>query len=151
MRYNAPYIIREDGTVLITIGHMEGLDQYLRSLKSSLVGVEFSKPCKEGSENQNRAFHSLLAEWWSMGTHSAPEHVTTLPIFKEWVKATHAPPSCKTLLDEYTCYLKSWAKYNKEERIATITAVVASILQCGELSSKMDEILKGMEELFHGI
>ena len=124
------------------------------------------------TENQNRAFHALLQEFWSSGLHSY--NAKNFEQFKDFIKrdlgagferfryvietkeglawgaakaANDIPQNVARGADGHPLaagVLKSWKKYSKKERTETIDRLVSTMIQCGVNSRKFDEILKGM-------
>jgi len=124
------------------------------------------------TEQQNRAFHALLQEFWSSGCHSY--NAKNFEQFRELIKRDLGAGfekfryvietaeglkwgTAKAAYDipENVAYdacgkplaagvLKSWAKYTKKERKETIDRLINTMIQCGVSSKKFDEILEGM-------
>jgi len=130
--------------------------------------VEYDSP----TEQQNRAFHALLQEFWSSNCHSynAKNFVQFKDFIKrdlgagferyryvvetaeglKWgqVKAAYDIPE-NVAMDAYgkplaAGVLKSWGKYSKKERKETIDRLINTMIQCGVSSKKFNEILEGM-------
>ena len=126
----------------------------------------------EGTQAQNRAWHSLAQEYWTSGLHSYP--AKTFAQFRDYLKrdlgagfesfVVATPDGIKKAatkaeavdilkafgIDEVNRYalgkLKSWADYTKKERIAAIDRLIAEMIQAGCNSAKFQEILKGLEK-----
>ena len=128
------------------------------------------------TEQQNRAFHALLQEFYRTGLHSYD--VAGFEQFRNCVKRDLGAGFCAyeylrfdgkgwtweetdtvTWLagrddilhepDGYPCVkpvLKSWAKYSKKERRETIDRLISAMIQAGVNSAKFDEIIHGLAE-----
>jgi hypothetical protein len=124
------------------------------------------------TENQNRAFHALLQEFWASGAHSY--EARNFDQFRDFIKRDLGAGferyryveetesglkwgSSRAVLgipknvarDAYgnplaAGVLKSWTKYTKKERKETIDRLINTMIQCGVNSRKFDEILDGM-------
>jgi len=130
--------------------------------------LEYDTP----TEQQNRAFHALLQEFWSSGCHSYNAY--NFEQFRDFIKrdlgagferyryvveteeglkwgqakAANGIPE-NVAMDAYgnplaAGVLKSWAKYSKKERKETIDRLINTMIQCNVSSKKFDEILEGM-------
>jgi hypothetical protein len=121
-----------------------------------------------GTGAQNRAFHSLLTEYWTSGAHSYNaktfdefrdkikrslgagaerylyvELVDGLPVIRDVKKRKDIPAGTPPELCRQR--LKSWSKYTKTERTDTIDRLIAEMHQAGVNSDKFQQILEGME------
>jgi len=124
------------------------------------------------TEKQNRAFHSLLQEFWSSGAHSY--NVNNFDDFRDCIKRDLGAGFEKYRYVEDTekglrwgtakaawdipdnvardingnplaaGVLKSWKNYSKKERKETIDRLISIMIQCGVNSKKFEEILEGM-------
>jgi len=124
------------------------------------------------TERQNRAFHALLQEFWSSGTHSY--NTGNFDEFRNFIKRDLGAGferfkyveetksglrwgSCENKLDipnnvaRDECgnplaagILKSWSDYTKKERKETIDRLISTMIQCGVSSKKFEEIIDGM-------
>ena len=118
----------------------------------------------EGTGKQNRAFHSLVQEYWQTGAHSY--QAKTFERFRDFIKrdlgagfesyvyadetGMHKVKTIDEIPDSVPMShrlgkLKSWAAYTKNERIATLDRLISEMLQAGVNSRKFHEILEGME------
>lgn len=114
-----------------------------------IVHLKISKPIEKGTDNQNRAAHSLLDAFYKTGMHSAPEWVTNSDLFKLWMKVEHGPCYQKEMKDGTIIKIPiSWSLYSKMQRTDFIECIIKDITQSGALteSEKIQEIIKGMEE-----
>lgn len=111
------------------------------------VNVKVGKPEAPGTEQQNRAMHALLQEYYITGMHSAPEGCTFAD-FKIFMKLEHGPSWQLDYKGQQVRVPKSWADYTKQERADFITALISEIHQSGAYaeSAKIREIISGMEE-----
>ena len=117
-------------------------------------GEEYEvKPCENGTEKQNRAWHALLQEYWASGCHSY--NARNILHFRELIKlhlgaGTEAYYSLvddtgKKLQNPVVRYrVKSWARYSKKERKESLDRLIAEMFQAGVNTKKFNEILKGM-------
>jgi hypothetical protein len=108
--------------------------------------VKISRPESKGTEEQNRAMHSLLTEYYKTGFSSSPEGCT-LAEFKVFMKLQFGPVydfhvDCKNIKVP-----KSWADYSKQERHDFIDGLISEIHQSGAYnhSDKIRQIIEGME------
>jgi hypothetical protein len=111
-----------------------------------MVNVKISKPEAKGTEEQNRAMHSLLTEYYKSGYHSAPEGYT-LAQFKIWMKLQYGPVYDMYIDGKDIKVPKSWSDYSKQERSDFIDGLVSEVKQSGAYNDfvKIREILDGME------
>ena len=128
--------------------------------------VEFDTP----TEQQNRAFHALLQEFWSSNCHNY--NAKNFEQFRDFIKRDLGAGFERYRYVEETAeglkwgqskegipenvakdaqgkplaagVLKSWAKYSKKERKETIDRLINTMIQCDVSSKKFDEILEGM-------
>ena len=109
---------------------------------------------EDGTNNQNRAWHSLLAEYWRSGCHSytARNFLHFRELIKLYLGA--GAESYYSLVDDngdpiekpvVRYRVKSWARYSKRERRESIDRLIAEMHQAGVSSAKFEEILKGLE------
>lgn len=100
-----------------------------------------------GTDEQNKAMHSLLAEYYKTGLHSAPEGYT-LPEFKIYCKLQYGPEAYKMEFDGHEILVpKSWSHYTKTERREFIDLLLAEIFQTVRpLTKKLQEIIGGMQD-----
>jgi len=106
-----------------------------------------------GTNEQNRAFHALIQEYWASGAHSY--NAKNFGHFRELIKFnlgagaeryyslvdSEGKPSEPRILWR----IKSWANYSKRERTETIDRLIAEMIQAGINTNKFNEILRGME------
>jgi hypothetical protein len=117
-------------------------------------GEEYEvKPCEDGTNKQNSAFHALVQEYWVSGCHSYNAY--SFEHFRELIKLYlgAGAESYYSLVDDTGKKLekpivrhrvKSWARYSKKERKESIDRLIAEMQQTGVNSYKFEEILKGM-------
>lgn len=121
------------------------------------ITVQISQPKKIGTDAQNRAFHSLLGEFWVSGLSSYESYED----LKDSIKLKVAGPDefifikdgkvrrSKTLEGvegRYAEVPKSWADFTRDERKEAIDWVIKEANLAGINSKKWDEIIKGMME-----
>jgi transposase-like protein len=121
------------------------------------VTVQISTPKKSGTEEQNRAFHALINEFWLTGCSSYPNYETMRDSYKlraggakEYKIATENGVVTSKTLEGYEGYIsiaipKSWSEFNREQRMKAIDLVLADIYQSGASSKKLDEIIGGLD------
>lgn len=120
--------------------------QALAEKHAGQVHVRVSKPVTPGTEEQNRAMHSLLKEYYVSGFHSAPEGCT-LEAFKLYIKIQYGPCLEMDYQGRPVRVPKSWSDYTKQERSDLIDGLVAEIHQTGAFAAcpKLQEIIAWME------
>lgn len=118
-----------------------------------------------GTSAQNRAAHSLMAEYFRTGLHSYP--AKTFAEFRDYIKRdlgagfesfVYACPEgvkkVKTREEIPAEYnnakfamgrLKSWSDYTVKQRTETIDRLISEMDQAGVNTPKYQEIRKGME------
>ena len=110
-----------------------------------VVNVKISKPVSPGSEEQNRAAHSLMGALFDTGMHSSP--ALTPGEFKLWCKIQFGPCMDWQYEGHPVKVPKSWADYAKQERAEFITRLLDYIDRIGAMADrKIQEILAGMDE-----
>lgn len=119
--------------------------------------ITFEEDAK-GSEHQNRAFHSLLGEYWASGcsSYESYEHM------KNEIKLRIKKPEYYVYSEGRGVYLVklfkdipdgaqfkgiaySWSTFLKKQRTETIDMLKNEMINAGVNSVKFDEIIKGME------
>lgn len=112
-----------------------------------IVTVKITAPQSAGTDEQNRAMHGLLMEYYKTGMHSSPEN-TTLEEFKVFMKMSYGPVYSIPFKGGIASVPKSWSDYTKEERSAMIDGLISEIHQSGAYTSsaKLREIIDGMAE-----
>jgi hypothetical protein len=134
----------DDGWHIVISGEPE-LDKLARKY-DGMVNVKISRPSEQGTEEQNRAMHALLAEYYKTGVHSAPEG-STLADFKNYMKLQYGVVQEIEVNGEKYKLLKSWSEYDKMERTAFIDGLISEIEQSGaSVEWKIQEILAGMQK-----
>jgi hypothetical protein len=128
----------------------------------------FLEDATEGSGEQNRAFHALISEYWRTGMHSYP--AKNFDDFRKCIKRSlgagfeafvyvdpaESPPvihDAKKLKDIpkgiprnlIRGRLRSWSDYTKVQRSATISKLIAEMIEAGVNSKKFIEIREGMK------
>ena len=122
------------------------------------VNVELSLPHKIGSEEQNRAWHSLIKEYWLSGCSSYQSYEDMRDSLKlkvggakEYIYLTDRQRTVKNLseIPQHAKYIeipKSWTDFTKDERAEMIDFTIKEMIEAGVNSKKFDEILSGMEK-----
>lgn len=117
----------------------------------------------EGTQAQNRAFHALVQEYFTSGCHSY--NAKTWLELREYIKRdlgagfesyvyadesgmhevkTKEEIPAGTPRTHIRGKLKSWGKYTKKERRATMDLLISTMIQAGVNSKKFNEVLDGM-------
>lgn len=121
------------------------------------VTVEVSLPHKIGSEEQNRAWHSLIREYWLSGCSSYQSYEDMRDSLKlkvagadSYIYLTDKQHTAKTLDDipkgaRYIEVPKSWGDFTRDERNDMIDFTIKEMIEAGVNSKKFDEIILGME------
>jgi hypothetical protein len=114
------------------------------------VNVTIKSPVSKGTEEQNRAMHSLLTEFWKTGMHSAPDG-TPLEVFKIYCKILYGVVYTIMVDGKEKTIPKSWGDYTKLERTDFIEKLLHDIHESGAFteSEKIREIVKGMEDAIY--
>ncbi|MHC1623301.1 MAG: hypothetical protein ACXQTR_01770 [Candidatus Methanospirareceae archaeon] len=132
-------------------------NEYTKKLAELGEWVTLSEVQDPGTERQNRAFHSLIGEWWVTGCMGYPTYETMRDSYmlrvkgaKEYklftsdgiltVKDITPYEPCSAVPIPY-----SWTRFTKKERMEAIKQVLADIYQSGATSKKLDEIIGGLE------
>lgn len=110
-----------------------------------MVNVKVMRPLEKGTNEQNRAAHSLMNAVFDTGMHSSP--ALTQAEFKLWCKMSFGPVF-DWEIDGVPVKVpsKSWADYTKEERCNFITRLLnyTDLIGAYGASSKVREIIDGM-------
>ena len=128
----------------------------LCDIEYPVVGREYELiPAEDGTDRQNRCFHSLLQIYWASGAHSYT--AKNMPHFKKLIK--HYLGSGKeryyelyddngNLLDEprIRWRTKSWGNYSKKERMNCINNLISEMIQVGINDKQFHEILDQLEQ-----
>jgi hypothetical protein len=114
-------------------------------------------PERVGTDQQNRAFHALLGEYWKSGLSSYETYDDMRDSFKLRVagadgyifidngKVRHVP-NLEQVRGRYAEVPKSWADFTVEQRRDAIDEVIREATMAGVNSKKWDEIITGMQE-----
>ncbi|MGI6176787.1 MAG: hypothetical protein ACOYJC_11680 [Christensenellales bacterium] len=129
-----------------------------KSKYGGYVTLELSLPHKIGSEEQNRAWHSLIREYWLSGCSSYQSYEDMRDSLKlkvggakEYIYLTDKQHTVKSLSEipqgaRYIEIPKSWTDFTKDERSEMIDFTIKEMIEAGVNSRKFDEILSGMEK-----
>lgn len=121
------------------------------------VNVELSLPHKIGSEEQNRAWHSLIREYWLSGCSSYQSYEDMRDSLKlkvggakEYIYLTDKQHTVKSIDEipkgnKYVEIPKSWTDFTRDERKEMIDFTIREMIEAGVNSKKFDEIILGME------
>jgi len=125
--------------------------------RNGYVTIKMTLPERVGTDQQNRAFHSLIGEYWKSGLSSYESYDDMRDTFKlraagadEYIfiengKVRHAK-SLDDVKGRYAEVPKSWADFTIEQRKDAIDEVIREATMAGINSRKWEEILRGMEE-----
>jgi len=113
------------------------------------------EPVHEGTDAQNKAWHSLLQEYWTSGCHSYNARsflhfraLIKLNLGAGTEKFTNLVNTDGTLCPEgrEDFRLKSWSNYTKKERNESIDRLIADMKQAGVSTNKFYKILDGLQK-----
>lgn len=125
--------------------------------RNGYVTIKMTLPERVGTDQQNRAFHALLGEYWKSGLSSYESYddmKDTIKlriagadgyIFIDNGKVRHAK-SLEEVRGRYAEVPKSWADFTLEQRRDAIDEVIREATVAGINSKKWGEILQGMED-----
>ena len=128
-----------------------------RKKRNGYVTIKMTLPTRWGTDQQNRAFHALLGEYWKSGLSSYESYddmKNTIKlriagadeyIFIDNGKVRHAK-SLDEVKGRYAEVPKSWVDFTLEQRRDAIDEVIREATMAGVNSRKWDEIIKGMME-----
>ena len=123
------------------------------------VTISIELPKKPGSEEQNRAWHALIGEYWKSGCSSYDCYED----MRDSLKLRIAGAKEYIWLDEdgmqhtttrvddipqgsyYVAIPKSWTDFTKGDRKEMIDMTIDEMIASGVNSRKFDEIIQGME------
>jgi len=117
--------------------------------------VTIETPKRKGSEEQNRAFHALLNEFWISGCSSFNTYEQMRDHYKlraagakEYMFADPAGQmTVKTLSEVRGWYVEvpySWAEMTKDQRRIAIDLIIDEMYESGVNTKKFDEIMEGL-------
>lgn len=119
----------------------------------------------DGTQQQNRAFHPLVQEFFRSGCHSY--NCETWQELKDFIKRdmgagfesyvyadesgmhevkTKEEIPAGTPRTHIRGKLKSWSKYTKKQRRETMDLLISTMIQAGVNTKKFHEILDGLEK-----
>lgn len=127
------------------------------------ITVSFSLPRRKGTDEQNRAFHALLGEYYISNLHSFKCYEDMRDYFKilaggakEYLyldieNGVMIQHTCKRLDDipsgcVWAKIPKSWTEFSREERTLAIQLVITEGFNAGMNSDKWFEIIGGLED-----
>ena len=125
--------------------------------RNGYVTIKMTLPERVGTDQQNRAFHALLGEYWKSGLSSYESYddmKDTIKlriagadgyIFIDNGKVRHVK-SLDEVKGRYAEVPKSWADFTVEQRRDAIDEVIREATVAGINSKKWGEILQGMED-----
>ena len=149
MRITARIIYSNKAFGLRTDTDQPRLQRYLKRLHSrSIDRVCLEVRGETKTVPQLRTVHALIAAWQDSGAHSAPEFVVSREGFKLWCKYFYGAEAMRGMsAEEKRNGLKSLADYSKYEAQQFIDALLSAIYQSGAQSTRLDEVIAGMERL----
>lgn len=123
------------------------------------ITLTASLPRQQGTDEQNRAFHSLVGEYWRSGCSSDAsfEDIKTriklqiggAEFFAYYTDRTHVVESVEQIPTGVKMVIeipKSWSDFTKEERTFAIDSLMKEMVEAGVNSKKFDEIVGGMSK-----
>lgn len=125
--------------------------------RNGYVTIKMTLPERAGTDQQNRAFHALLGEYWKSGLSSYESYddmKDTIKlriagadeyIFIDGGKVRHAK-SLEKVKGKYAEVPKSWTDFTLEQRRDAIDEVIREATMAGVNSKKWDEIITGMQD-----
>ena len=125
--------------------------------RNGYVTIKITLPTRWGTDQQNRAFHALLGEYWKSGLSSYESYDDMRDTIKlriagadEYIyiadgKVRHAK-SLDDVVGRYAEVPKSWADFTLEQRRDAIDEVIREATIAGVNSKKWDEIIAGMQD-----
>jgi hypothetical protein len=139
-------MIKTEAGYRINLSKSAELDRLYEKYGQTVL-VKITAPATPGTEQQNRAAHALLTEYYRTGMHSAPDG-TTLAEFKTQMKCQYGPVSTVEYKGSVYMVPKSWSEYSKAERMIFLDGLISEIHQSGaNVDPRIQEILAGMEEI----
>ena len=125
--------------------------------RNGYVTIKMTLPTRWGTDQQNRAFHALLGEYWKSGLSSYESYDDMKDTIKlriagadEYIFIDNGKVRHVKSLDEvkgrYAEVPKSWADFTLEQRRDAIDEVIREATMAGINSKKWGEILQGMED-----
>lgn len=140
---------------------LERLYERADEKNNGYVTISLSLPKRRGTNEQNRAFHALLNEFFISNLHSYKCYEDMRDSFK--IRAAGAKEylyidlengklrqhTCKSLSDipencQWCQIPKSWAEFNREERTMAIQLLITEGYNAGMNSRHWEEIMEGM-------
>ena len=125
--------------------------------RNGYVTIKMTLPTRWGTDQQNRAFHALLGEYWKSGLSSYESYDDMKDTIKlriagadEYIFIENGKVRHVKSLDEvkgrYAEVPKSWADFTLEQRRDAIDEVIREATTAGVNSKKWDEIITGMQD-----
>jgi hypothetical protein len=152
--------VEELGLAIVPPSHKDKVKELFAKTNKKHGGyitIKICEPERVGTDSQNRAFHSLLGEYWISGLSSYESYED----LRDSIKLKVAGPDefiyikdgkvrrSKTLEGvegRYAEVPKSWADFTLDERKMAIDLVIKEANLAGVNSKKWDEIITGMME-----
>ncbi len=129
-----------------------------KNVKTPQVTVTIENVKAPGSNEQNKAWHSLIGEYWASGCSSYHSYEDMRDLLKlkicgakEWVYLVdgrqHTVKDYESIPNgcQKVGIPKSWSDFTKQERRDMIDFTIAEMIQAGVNTKKFDEIMKGLE------
>jgi len=125
--------------------------------RNGFITIKVTLPERVGTDQQNRAFHSLLGEYWRSGLSSYESYDDMRDSFKlrvagadEYIfiedgKVRHVP-NLEQVRGRYAEVPKSWADFSLDQRKEAIDMVIAEAVMAGINTKHWDEIITGMQD-----
>ena len=125
--------------------------------RNGFITIKVTLPERVGTDQQNRAFHSLLGEYWRSGLSSYESYDDMRDsiklrvagadeyIFIEDGKVRHVQ-NLEQVRGRYAEVPKSWADFSLDQRKEAIDMVIAEAVMAGINTKHWDEIITGMQD-----
>lgn len=121
------------------------------------ITVTVEQPKQPGSEEQNRAWHALVQEYWRSGCGSydsfedlrdqlklricgAKEYIYITDRQRTVTKVEDIPPDTP-----YIAVPKSWRDFDKNDRKDMIDTTILEMMEAGVNTRKFEQILMGLQ------
>lgn len=131
----------------IDLDGCEELDKLYEKNPEHIVHVTIEKAVKPGSDEQNRAMHSLLQELWMFLMKNSNNPIMDFTVFKEYMKLQFNFVYYFEKDGKTVAVPMRWSRMNKLQRSEFMEKLISYINEldgCNQFG-KIQEILKGME------
>ena len=126
--------------------------------RNGYITIKMTLPERVGTDQQNRAFHALLGEYWKSGLSSYESFEDMRDTIKLRIAGADGflfiddkgrikeVKSLEQVKGRYAEVPKSWADFTLDQRKDAIDEVIREATMAGVNSRKWDEIIAGMED-----